>query len=451
VTSPVATELIAVFTNGVISQNWVYNAVSGRAINMFDDVIIASGENLTLTGGDLTMTGSLSVTGDAAIDDITLNGTQINTTSGNLSINSNGGNVLFTTDNISTSTGDLTIGTTTFKADVGLGTVGIGTTPTSNALLTVQDTLTLNDSFSFISGAGNITVNTADKIYKSLNYTANYTNNANVLLMCGITSTIGIDSTSVAHTIAELCGIETAINISGSGKTATKTVTDLYHLRVKTPSYGASANIITEYGLWLPDISGGATSWAIASNGGDSYHVGNLRIGDTTSPSNLLELYNGDLSFHGTARIAWTKITANSVTLSVGSTPASTVSDLQTAHDGNLYHIDEAGGVSPAITLIVDFISVNAFNWVQIIGEYDGGATHAVNIEVYNWSTTNWDIFDSHDGVESGLTDHSFLVPDDTNYIGTGGSAGQVRVRLNHTQNGNGAHDFDIDVVTLYQ
>lgn len=160
---------------------------------------------------------------------------------------------------------------------------------------------------------------------------------------------------------------------------------------------------------------------------------------------------DGILSFNGISRIDWTKNTADSVTLSVGSTPSSLVADLQTAHDGNLYHIDEAGGVAPSITLIVDFVSVTAFNWVQVIAEYDGSATHSVCVELYNWNSAAWNVFDAANGVETALTNHSFFVPDDTNYIGTGGNIGEVRVRFNHPANGNGAHDFDIDVVALYQ
>ena len=159
---------------------------------------------------------------------------------------------------------------------------------------------------------------------------------------------------------------------------------------------------------------------------------------------------DGGLTQTGTARINWTKITADSVTLSVGGT-ASAVADLRIAHDGNLYHIDEAGGVAPSITFIVDFVSVTAFNWAQIIAEYDGSATHSVCIELWNWDTSAWDGFDAQNGIETALTDHSFFVPDDTDYIGTGGDVGEVRVRFNHPANGNGAHDLEIDVVALYQ
>jgi hypothetical protein len=183
-----------------------------------------------------------------------------------------------------------------------------------------------------------------------------------------------------------------------------------------------------------------------------------VRIGDST-PTNYTQIdSDGDVSFVGTARIDWTKITANSVTLTAGTTPASLVADLQTAHDGNFYHIDEAAA-TPGLDLIVDFVSVTAFNWVNAISCYTGSTSHAVAVQLYNWSTTTWDTFhcaqDAQCDVSTAggyiLCNQDFFVPSDTNYIGTGGNAGQVRVRFYHTMAGNAAHDLDIDVVALYQ
>lgn len=171
-----------------------------------------------------------------------------------------------------------------------------------------------------------------------------------------------------------------------------------------------------------------------------SYFGGDVRI-------------DGDLTFADDGQIKWTKYTANSVTLSVGSS-SSAVADLQSDNDGNVYHVDEVAG-TPGLTLIVDFTSVTGFNWVKILATYDGTATHALDLEVYNWTTASWDIFDA---IQTGTSNtgtifgnHDFFIPDDANYIGTGGSAGQVRIRFNHPMAGNASHDLDIDVVALYQ
>lgn len=156
----------------------------------------------------------------------------------------------------------------------------------------------------------------------------------------------------------------------------------------------------------------------------------------------------GAIKMLRTARIAWTKITANSITLDKG-TSSETVTDLQTAHDGNIYNLSEVTG-APGQDLKIDFINVTAFNWIQILAYYNGSATHSVSIQVYNWDTTAWDTFDSMSTNET-MHNHSFFLPDDANYIGTDGNEGKVRVRFNHTQSGNASHDSYIDVVALYQ
>lgn len=167
---------------------------------------------------------------------------------------------------------------------------------------------------------------------------------------------------------------------------------------------------------------------------------------------------DGTLTQIGTARIDWTKITADSVTLTAGTTVAGLVGDLQTAHDGNFYHIDEAAA-APGQDLIVDFVSVTAFNWVQVIACYSGSATHAMAVQLYNWNSAAWDTFTSLQNHTCDTTtvdgyilkNVSFIIPSDTNYIGTGGNAGEVRVRLYHTMMGNASHDSYTDVVALYQ
>lgn len=210
--------------------------------------------------------------------------------------------------------------------------------------------------------------------------------------------------------------------------------------------------VANEHIDWTSTTEDLSTSGSISGGAIDGT---SLVIGDGTNEAAIDG--DGDLSFAGTARIDWTKITADNITLTAG-TSASAASDLQTHADGNFYHIDEAAA-TPGIHLEVEFVSVTAFNWVHVVAQYDGLTTHGVALQLYNFSTTTWDTFDS---IETGyadvstaggyiLGDHSFFVPDDSNYIGTGGDAGDVRVRFYHTPAGNSAHDLDIDVVALYQ
>jgi len=182
-----------------------------------------------------------------------------------------------------------------------------------------------------------------------------------------------------------------------------------------------------------------------------------VRLGDWDTNYTNFAL-NGTQTMAGTARIDWGKITADNVTLNNGTTVAGVVADLQTLGDGNFYAIVEAAG-APGIDLEVEFVSVTAFNWVQIVACYDGSSTHSVGIQLYNFNTTAWDTFNAAQTAQEDVTNageyildnFSFFVPSDTNYIGTGGDAGDVRVRFHHTMAGSVAHDFYIDVVALYQ
>jgi hypothetical protein len=162
---------------------------------------------------------------------------------------------------------------------------------------------------------------------------------------------------------------------------------------------------------------------------------------------NGIALFNEPIQFDENGRINWNKITANSVTLTVGST-TDTVTDLQ-SQDSNSYDIQEQTG-APGVDLIVDFVSVDAFNWVQIIAYYKGATNHAVSIQLYNWTSTSWVQFNAME-TSNVIGDKSFFVPDDSDYIGTGGDAGKVRVKFIHTMTGNNAHYTYINVVALYQ
>jgi hypothetical protein len=103
---------------------------------------------------------------------------------------------------------------------------------------------------------------------------------------------------------------------------------------------------------------------------------------------------------------------------------------------------------TPGIDFIVDFVDVEDFDYVQVIGQYDG--THSVSVQLYCWQTAEWHTWDSINESEVTMTNHSFWVPCPANYIGTGGDDGKVRVRFNHTQAGNPAHILCLDVVALY-
>lgn len=150
-------------------------------------------------------------------------------------------------------------------------------------------------------------------------------------------------------------------------------------------------------------------------------------------------------------RIDWRKYTANGVTLGGGPpTSSNTVSDLQDAHDGNQYTVQEIAN-NPGQHLMVDFASVTAFNWVQILGIYAGGSNHALTValEVAPFDGSVWHTYMMIEDqvANEDFNNYSFFVPDDTPYI----NGGVVDVKIGHEMNGTASQFWTFGVIALYQ
>jgi hypothetical protein len=160
---------------------------------------------------------------------------------------------------------------------------------------------------------------------------------------------------------------------------------------------------------------------------------------------------DGDISFHGTARIDWAKITANGVTLGDGPpTSGDAVVDLQIAHDGKTYEVAEIAA-NAGQNLIVDFTGVTAFNWVQILGRVAETVGHALTIqlEITPFNDSAWHTYHvmKDQSADQNFENYSFIVPDDSAYI----DSGVVKVRFIHEMAGNENDDWFFDCVALYQ
>lgn len=252
-------------------------------------------------------------------------------------------------------------------------------------------------------------------------------------------------------------------NISGSPMPADWAIADIRNSNIRAASGATNISTLT----LTPPIKV-AGDYTLAAGGRRAALQINDGTNNAMSVADLYAIYSesvdvsfllgglslgSDLSFKNDARIAWTKITASAVTLDAG-TSSEGVADLQTANDGNVFHVQEAAG-TPGQTIIVDFVGVTAINWVQVLSMYEGSLTHAFEIELWDWVSSDWEHSACMQSLASNggtiFCDHSFFMPDDTRFIGTGGDAGKVRVRLNHPMSGNASHDSWTDVVALYQ
>ena len=120
-----------------------------------------------------------------------------------------------------------------------------------------------------------------------------------------------------------------------------------------------------------------------------------------------------------------------------------TVSDVQSLNDGNVLIVNEVSG-APGILCDMEFSNVSTIRGIVFKGYYSGSASHWVEIQLYNYITTTWDIFMTFsDG--NGMNYRYIEIPDGSPYISDGNSI----MRAYHPSAGTPTHDLFIDYVAL--
>jgi hypothetical protein len=202
------------------------------------------------------------------------------------------------------------------------------------------------------------------------------------------------------------------------------------------------------------DVTGDQTIGGTLDVTGDVDFSGDLQVDGDVNIDNDLTVDNdltlgGDFKMVGVGKIAWQKKNANGVTLSQF-TSADTVKDLRSANNGDVFTATEVAGAANSV--VVDFVNIEAFNLVRILGWYDGGNTHALSIqlEITPFDGSAWhDLqYMSHSpGSNHTNEDHSFLAMDPVEYINNG----VVKVRIIHNTPVANGHSLVLDEVALYQ
>lgn len=108
-----------------------------------------------------------------------------------------------------------------------------------------------------------------------------YDNDADIVSLTGINA--GVGTLAQSGDISFLRGIRISNAHVGSG-----TVDECSLFSGLNPAGGGTIN--TLFGMKLSAMTRGTTNWAIFSQGGNSAHSGNFRIGDLTVPTEALEV-----------------------------------------------------------------------------------------------------------------------------------------------------------------
>lgn len=143
-----------------------------------------------------------------------------------------------------------------------------------------------------------------------------------------------------------------------------------------------------------------------------------------------------------TDALAHASFYAGTMTVNTGTLNAGTVADLQ-AVGGTDVDIQEVTGADP-LRVTFDFTAVTRLSGFAFYGNYNGGGTHQMSVEVYNTGTTNWDVLGIL-GIDTVKAWYSFPIFNTSAYI----NAGAVSVRLRHVQNGNATHKLILDYLEL--
>ena len=131
---------------------------------------------------------------------------------------------------------------------------------------------------------------------------------------------------------------------------------------------------------------------------------------------------------------------AGTLTVDYGTLDTGAVGDLA-ALGGTPVNISEAVGAN-ALQVQLDFPNIVQLDGFAFYGRYAGGASHVIQVEIYNGST--WDALGQF-GSTAASQWYSFNIYSPSTYI----IIGTVKVRFRHLQNGIGTHDLILDYVEL--
>jgi len=168
--------------------------------------------------------------------------------------------------------------------------------------------------------------------------------------------------------------------------------------------------------------------------------------GTDTRISQIYDYGNGEYIDQWDAPAYKTPANINVVT---GGTPVGSVTDMQTAFDGNVYNLPEATG-APGIDLEINFTGVTGIKGLVFAGRYVGSSTHYIDIYLYDYNAAaDQAIFRMQTQSGSPATTNEYrtiLIPDDSNFIDGSGNA---QISFIHPVTGNSSHDLYLDYIAL--
>lgn len=135
----------------------------------------------------------------------------------------------------------------------------------------------------------------------------------------------------------------------------------------------------------------------------------------------------------------------DSIITNVGNYVSGNVDSVKNIDITDAYSVNEVSGV-PGFDIETAYSNIVSINriWLHVL--YSGSGSHIVNVDLYNYDTTEWDTFTTF----TLSNDFKFLdipIPDNSNYVSNGNS----KLRVYHISNGIPSHNIKIDYMVLVQ
>ena len=200
------------------------------------------------------------------------------------------------------------------------------------------------------------------------------------------------------------------------------------------------------------NITGGTITGDISFTGANvalgnvaNVHIYGGNTGQLLTTDNL-----GNLSFIDLPTPNTVTYTANSLIQTNGVYVSGNLWSTQVFGDygvaNGTYVLTDGTGSAPAWYINFDFIDVVKFNRVVMNINYTQASGHTIYVQLYNYLTSAWDNIGTYTGLGSYYA-FALEVIDETNYV----NAGQVQLKLYHSNAGNVSHQTSIDYIALEQ
>jgi hypothetical protein len=225
---------------------------------------------------------------------------------------SGGAQALVTSYTDTASNGSATNGVWNLSPTISDAAVGVGANTFLRVAAVVSDIAdsSQNGVLVSVSGATSAALGTGSGSLQALQFTVGPTGSGGT----GFGTVVGVTG-SISHQATDTITTADGARMSYASGTSKGTVTDLSLFRVAGCAIGSSSTVTnvylfkgfnptgsgtltTLYGLFLPSLTKGGTNWAIMSQGGQSAHAGNLKLGATTAPATALDFADAkDITF----------------------------------------------------------------------------------------------------------------------------------------------------------